>query len=109
VEDAGEAVARCMDETVEGTFECAGPLVYTYAALLEAIAREAGLRPILVPMPLFVWHGLAALGELLPSPPITRNQVELMEVDTAASPHIPGLSDLGISPQSIVPVLQAML
>ena len=109
VEDAGEAVARCMDETVAGTFECAGPLVYTYAALLEAIAHEAGLRPILVPMPLFVWHGLAAVGELLPSPPITRNQVELMEVDTAASPHSPGLSDLGISPQSIMPALQAML
>jgi uncharacterized protein YbjT (DUF2867 family) len=109
VEDAGEAVARCMDETVEGTFECAGPLAYTYAALLEAIAREASLRPILVPMPLFVWRGLAALGELLPSPPITRNQVELMEVDTVASSHISGLSDLGISPQSIIPTLQAML
>jgi uncharacterized protein YbjT (DUF2867 family) len=65
-------------DQLEGTFECAGPVIYTYAALLEGIAREAGLRPILVPMPLFVWHGLAALGELLPGPPITRNQVELM-------------------------------
>ena len=65
-------------DQLEGIFECAGPAVYTYAALLEVIAREAGLQPILVPMPLFVWHVLAALGELLPGLPIARNQVELM-------------------------------
>jgi hypothetical protein len=32
-----------------------------------------------------------------------------MEVDTIAAPDVAGLSDLGISPQSITPVLQAML
>jgi NADH dehydrogenase len=109
VEDVGEAVARRLDKAEGDTFECAGPQIYTYAALLETIAREAGLRPILLPMPFFMWHGLGVLGELLPSPLITRSQVELMEVDTICSPHVPGLSDLGISPQSIMPVLQAML
>jgi uncharacterized protein YbjT (DUF2867 family) len=111
VEDAAEAVVRCIkgshsDRTL---FECAGPQIYTYAELLEAIAAEAGLRPILMPMPFSVWHGLALLGELVPAPPITRNQVELMEIDTVASPTMPGLQDLGISPQSITPVLQSIL
>ena len=109
VEDVGEAVARCVNEAKPDTIECAGPHTYTYAALLEAIAREAALQPIHLPMPFLLWHGLAALSELLPSPPITHNQVELMEVDTIAAPDVAGLSDLGISPQSITPVLQAML
>ena len=41
------------------------------------IAREAGLRPVLLHMPFAVWHPLASLAEMLPHPLITRNQVEL--------------------------------
>ncbi len=96
VEDVAEAVAQCMQ---------APP----YASLLEVIAAEAGLRPILLPMPFFAWHGMAFFAELLPKPTITRNQVELMEFDTIASTHAPSLHDLGIAPQSILPVLRSML
>ena len=52
---------------------------------------------------------LAWLAETLPSPPITRNQVELMQIDTVSSPEIPGLRELGISPHSIEEILQTML
>ena len=31
-------------------------------------------------LPFAAWHALARLAELLPSPPLTRNQVELMEI-----------------------------
>src|SRR5262245_2661266 len=111
VEDVAEAVARCVEgaRSDKTTFECAGPRVYSYAELLKAIAAEAGLRPTLLPMPFLAWHPLAFLGEMLPNPPITRNQVELMEIDNVASPQLPGLKDLGISPQSIVPTLQVLL
>jgi NADH dehydrogenase len=46
---------------------------------------------------------------MMPNPPITRNQVELMQVDTVAAPEIPGFSDLGISAQSVEETLQVML
>ena len=52
-------------------------------------------------MPLAAWHALAFLAELLPNPPVTRNQVELMQIDNVVSPQVPGFGDLGISPSAV--------
>ena len=52
---------------------------------------------------------LAGISEMLPNPPITRNQVELMQVDNVCSPEIPGFGQLGISPHSVEEILQQML
>jgi hypothetical protein len=46
------------------------------------------------------------MGEMLPGAPVTRNQVELMEIDTVVSPAVPGFADLGISPRAMEEVLQ---
>jgi hypothetical protein len=46
---------------------------------------------------------------MMRNPPITRNQVELMQVDTVTAPEIPGFSDLGISPHSVEETLQVIL
>jgi NADH dehydrogenase len=111
VEDVAEAIARVMQraETHAMIFECGGPRVYSYEELLRTIAREAGLKPILIPVPFATWHVLAWIAEMLPSPPITRNQVELMRVDNISSSQIPGFGELGISPHSIETMLQEML
>jgi uncharacterized protein YbjT (DUF2867 family) len=103
VEDVAEASARCMDHTpaVGMIFECGGPCIYSYAQLLKAVARKAGLRPILFPMPFAAWHALAFFAELLSNPPVTRNQVELMQIDNVASPQMPGFVDLDISPSTV--------
>jgi hypothetical protein len=45
----------------------------------------------------------------LPHPPLTRNQVELMQIDTTASDNLPGFRVLGISPRSLEEELEAML
>jgi NADH dehydrogenase len=44
---------------------------------------------------------MARIAAILPSPPIARNQVELIQIDTVASPLLPGLADLGILPQPL--------
>jgi NADH dehydrogenase len=51
VEDVAEAIVRAAQRTETNaiTFECGGPRVYTYEELLRAIAREAGLKRILIP------------------------------------------------------------
>ena len=111
VEDVAEAVARVMQRTETGplTVECGGPRVYSYEELLRTIARAASVNPILVPVPFGVWHALAWVAEMLPGAPVTRNQVELMQVDTVASPSLPGFAELGISPRPMEIVLQSML
>jgi hypothetical protein len=43
------------------------------------------------------------------SPLLTRNQVELMQIDTVSSPEMPGFVELGISPRSVEAILQKML
>src|ERR1700758_4447044 len=90
-------------------YELAGPRVYSYEELLRTIARRAGLRPVLMRMPFAFWGAVAGLAEILPQPPLTRNQVELMQIDTTASENRPGFRALGISPRSLEEELEAML
>jgi nucleoside-diphosphate-sugar epimerase len=90
-------------------YELAGPRVYSYEELLRAIGRIARLRPVLMRIPFALWHSFAGLAETLPKPPLTRNQVELMQIDTTASERLPGFRSLGISPRSLEDELEAIL
>ena len=111
VEDVAEAIARALQRTDMQaiTFECGGPRVYTYEELVRTIANVAKLKCLLMPFPFVGWHVLAWLAEMLPRPPVTRNQVELMQVDNVASPKMPGFRDLGIAPHSVAQILQESL
>ena len=111
VGDVAEAIARtvAMPEKRAITFECGGPRIYSYEDLLRAVAREAALDVRLVPMPFAIWHGLALVAEVLPNPPVTRNQIELMQVDNVASPDMPGFAELGISPRPVETTLREIL
>ena len=111
VENVAEAIARALHRTDMHaiTLECGGPRIYSYEELLRAIAHEASLKPMLIPIPFAAWHALAWFAEMLSSPPVTRNQVELMQVDNVSSPEMPGFGELGISPHSVEEILQEML
>ena len=111
VEDVAEAIGRTMQraETPSTIFEFGGPRVYSYEEFLRAVAHQAGLAPRLVPIPIAVWHALAWASEMFPSPLLTRNQVELMQIDTVSSPQMPGFVELEISPHSVEAILQKML
>jgi uncharacterized protein YbjT (DUF2867 family) len=106
VEDVAEAIARAVQNSrCEICYELGGPRIYTYRSLLEVIARHLRRKPLLVPTPFGLWHALASVAEMLPQPPITRNQVELMQIDSVASTGAPGFADLRISPTSLEDVL----
>src|SRR5467141_1688663 len=111
VEDVAEAIARALQRTQTHaiTFECGGPRVYSYEELLGALARDADLKRILIPLPFAAWRALAWTAELLPNPPVTRNQVELMQVDNVCSPGVPGFAEFGISPHSVENMLEQTL
>jgi NADH dehydrogenase len=111
VEDVAEAITRALQRTEKhpNTFECGGPRVYSYEELLKTVAHEANLKSTLIPVPFAAWHVLAWFAEVLPSPPVTRNQVELMQVDNVASPEVPGFGEFGISPLSIEEILPEIL
>src|SRR5580704_5587238 len=49
VEDVAQAIARVLQgETHAITYECGGPRIYSYKELLRLVAREAGIKPMLI-------------------------------------------------------------
>src|SRR5215813_13137397 len=111
VDDVAAAVVLVLRQAQRPSpvYELAGPRVYSYEELLRTIARTAGLRSVLVRIPFAFWAAVAGLAETLPHPLLTRNQVELMQINTTASDGRPGLGQLGISPRSLEDELKAML
>jgi len=110
VDDVADAIGRIMQRAeTPGIFELGGPRVYSYEELLRAVAHQAGLSPRLIPVPFAAWHVLAWASEMVGSPFLTRNQVDLMQIDTVASPDMPGFAELAISPHSVEAILQKML
>ena len=111
VDDVAAAIAQILrqNQTPYPVYELAGPRIYSYEELLRTIARIAGLRPVLMRMPFAFWNALAGVAEMLPQPPLTRNQVELMKIDTTASESMPGFRALRISSRSLEDELEAIL
>jgi NADH dehydrogenase len=83
------------------TFELGGPQVYSFAELMRYMLDLLGRRRLLLP----ISFGMAALKarflELLPVPPLTRDQVELLKTDNVVAGGARGLADLGIAPTPI--------
>jgi NADH dehydrogenase len=103
VEDVGEAIARVLAErgSAGQTYEPAGPGAYTLRELVGFVLRLVGRRRLLVPVPFAVAEIQARLFELLPSPPLTTSQVDLLRMDNLASGDLPGLRELGIRAKAI--------
>jgi uncharacterized protein YbjT (DUF2867 family) len=110
-DDVAAAIAQILRQSQKpyAVYELAGPRVYSYEELLRSMARIAGLRPVLIRMPFGLCDALAGFAEMLPQPPLTRNQVELMQIDTTASENMPGFRALGISTRSLEDELETML
>jgi len=106
-EDVAEAVARILADpgTVGRTYELAGPGVYTLHDLVRFTLRVVGKRRLLMPLPFTVAEIQARLFELLPSPPLTTGQVDLLKTDNVASEAMPGFPELNIRPRAIEDVV----
>jgi len=107
VEDVAEAVARILADpgTIGRTYELAGPWVYTLRELVSFTLRVIGKRRLLMPLPFAVAEIQARLFELLPSPPLTTGQVDLLKADSVASGALPGLQELNIPPKAVEEVV----
>ncbi|MGH8703634.1 MAG: complex I NDUFA9 subunit family protein [Burkholderiales bacterium] len=102
-EDVAEAIVRMLADraTAGRTYEFAGPGVYTLRELVSFVQRLIGRPPLVVPVPFAVAEVLAQLFELLPSPPLTTSQVDLLKADNLPSGVLPGFRELGIEPKAV--------
>jgi len=111
VDDLAKAVPHAMDDPAAAgrTFELGGAGTYGYREILELVMAARGRKRWLVPVPFALWHLLAAIAAVLPSPPLTRDQVLLMREDNVASPDAPGFDELGIAPRDVAAALSECL
>jgi uncharacterized protein YbjT (DUF2867 family) len=87
VGDVAEAVCLCArDPALCGAVcELGGPERLTLREAVEMVAARLGRRPLLVPVPLPLARLAAGLLELLPNPPLTVAQVDLLARDNLAA------------------------
>lgn len=110
VGNVAEAITRAIEVPAPAMcYELGGPQVYTYRAIVEMISCQLGKKHLLLPVPFTLWHSLAYGAEMMPSPPITRNQIELMQYDNIAQHEAPGFARLQIAPTSLTEVLPRVI
>jgi NADH dehydrogenase len=102
-----EAIAHVLADpgTAGQTYELAGPDVLTLRELVEITLRLIGKRRLLMPVPFALADVQARLFELLPSPPLTTGQVDLLKADNVASGALPGFRELNIQPKAVEEIL----
>jgi uncharacterized protein YbjT (DUF2867 family) len=87
--------------TAGKTYEFGGPQVHSFKVLLELLLTALNRQRVLIPIPFALAEMQAALLELLPNPPLTRDQVRLLKTDKVGSGVEPTLVDLGVQPRPL--------
>lgn len=111
VGDVADAIVKALTDPASAgrTFELGGPTVYSFRQLMDLTMAETGRHVGLVPLPFELAKIKAFFLELLPVPPLTRDQVELLKTDNVCSGDLPGLADLGIEPTAAEVILPSYL
>ena len=111
VGDVADAVLKCLDDptTAGRTYELGGPKVYTFRELIELVLGEIRRKRLLVDLPFGLAAIQARLMSILPNPPLTPDQVELLKRDNVVSSGALTLAALGIAPTAVEGVLPSYL
>jgi len=107
VGDVADAVVKCLEDpaTAGRTYELGGPKIYTFRELIELLLREIRRKRLLVDLPFGVAAFQARLMSLLPNPPLTPDQVELLKRDNVVSSGALTLATLGIAATAVEGIL----
>jgi uncharacterized protein YbjT (DUF2867 family) len=103
VEDVAAYFAKSIDlpAAANRTFELGGPDQVTWNELYERIAKVLRKRRIRLNVPIPLVRPGAAVAELLPKPPITRDQLKMIEAGDNTCDMGPALDAFGIGVLSL--------
>jgi NADH dehydrogenase len=110
-DDVAAAVASLIerDDLYGATFELGGGETHTYRELVLIAMSCLRRKRILLPVPFVLWHGLVAALRVLPNPPLTRDQLVLMQADNVVGRDARTFSELGITPRTFTQLADACL
>ena len=103
VEDVAAAVARAAQtaDAAGRVFELGGNEILRYREIVQAVlSHRRRWRPLL-PVPWTAWRGIANAGRILSNPPLTIDQVVLMQADSIVSAGMATFADLGIEARGL--------
>ena len=111
VGDVADAVVRVIDDstTAGRTYELGGPKICTLRQLTELLLEEIRRKRLLVNLPFGAAALQARLFSLLPNPPLTPDQVEMLKRDNVVSSGALSLAELGIPPTAVEAILPTYL
>ncbi|MEF8833841.1 MAG: complex I NDUFA9 subunit family protein, partial [Halofilum sp. (in: g-proteobacteria)] len=102
-QDVAAAVANAT-HTPDATgrvFELGGNEVLRYREIVQAVlSHRRRWRPLL-PVPWTAWRGIAHAGKMLSNPPLTIDQIVLMQADNIVSAGMATFADLGIEARGL--------
>ena len=105
VGDAATAIANALSkpEAQGQTYELGGPRTYTMKELLQYITREIDRPRMLLPIPMLfaapLGYTVGAISKINPffGPPITGDQVQMLQSDNIVAPGAKTIADLGVT------------
>ncbi len=111
VGDVADAVFRCASGDAGGGRICelGGPGIYTYRQVVEMVLDFRQRKRRLLSVPFAIWSVQAKCLRLLPSPPLTEDQVVLMRQDNVVGKGVLTLEALGASAHDMNAMLPACL
>lgn len=111
--DVAEAVMAAINKpssVVQGKiFELGGPDIVTFREVYEKLFTHTQRRRSFIRIPFIGAKIIALFLELLPKPPLTRDQVESLKTDNVTANNALTLSDLGIHAHAMDTILPAYL
>jgi NADH dehydrogenase len=111
VGDVADAVVRCIDDstTAGRIYELGGPKIYSLRAMTELLLAEIRRTRPLMDLPFGLASLQARVMALLPNPPLTPDQVEMLKYDNIVASGALTLETLGIRPTAVEAILPSYL
>lgn len=107
VDDLCHAILAILAKTPDGgIYELGGAKVYSFRELMDLMLRHLSRSRPIMPIPFPAAQMLGRLAQLLPVPPLTFDQVLLLESDATVSQNARTLQDLGIRPTPVESVIE---
>lgn len=103
VMDVARAVVHSLRDirSFGHTFELGGPEVLTFKQIYQRLFGYIGTERGLLPMPWWMARIQAALMSILPTPPLTNDQITSLQTDSIVSEGALGFRELEIIPQTM--------
>ncbi len=103
VVDVAEFMVRCLVNTITTgkTFELGGPSIYTMKDILTYVLKCIHRKRLLVPLPFWMAKLIGMVGQFLPSPPLTLDQVRLLQSNSIVTADARRFQTLEMKPQPL--------